>query len=76
MNSKRKVVEIENDLNEQTIMRENNKHIKKKTTNNNNNNSNNSDYDEVDVDEDNEENQVTNDDYYDVSKVDIEGNLT
>jgi hypothetical protein len=71
MNSKRKVIEIENDLeNEQAIMRENTKHIKMKT-NNNNNTSNNSDYDEGDVND--EENQVTNDGYYDVSKVNIEG---
>jgi hypothetical protein len=73
MNSKRKVIEIENDLeNEQTIMRENNKHIKMKTNNNSNNNtSSNSDYDEGDVNDG--ENQVTNDCYYDVSKVNIEG---
>ena len=68
MNSKRKIIEIENDLNEQKIiMRENTKHIKKKTNNN-------SDYEEGD--DDDEENQVTNDEYYDVSKVNIEGKLS
>ena len=75
-NSKRKIIEIENDLSESTIMRENTKHTKRKSTPNNNNNNNNSDYDDVDDDDDDdEENQVTNDGYYDVSKVNIEGKL-